>query len=184
MLAGGDRGKHIARLGPGAIVGEMSLMTGARRSATVIAATEVEALEVTKPALAPILEASPDLVDRFAAVLKKRQAGLDRALSGRHGVMEERGFASLIRGSSAGKSSRGAKRQWRGGGRASTSGATSDAHASKPPMRRSFLSRWLQDDVGQAVVEERVAEPVDDARAVGRRLGDARRGEDRQDSSS
>ncbi len=103
VLAGGDHGKHIARLGRGAIVGEMSLMTGARRSATVIAATEVQVLEVTKPALAPILDASPDLVDRFAAVLKKRQAGLDRAFSGRHGVLEERGFANLIREFFAGR---------------------------------------------------------------------------------
>ena len=35
LTGDGRRSKRIARLGPGAVVGEMSLMTGARRSATV-----------------------------------------------------------------------------------------------------------------------------------------------------
>lgn len=99
VLAGGQRGKRVARLGPGAFVGEMSLMTGERRSATVIAASDVTALEVTAPGLAPILDASPELVDRFAAVLEKRQAGLDRAFSsGGLGILGAGGFAELIRG--------------------------------------------------------------------------------------
>src|SRR5262245_59052231 len=44
----GDVARSVARLGPGDVVGEMSLMTGARRSATVTAATPVTVLEVTK----------------------------------------------------------------------------------------------------------------------------------------
>ena len=100
VLVGSNHGgKRVARLGPGAIVGEMSLMTGARRSATVVAATDVRALEVTKPGLAPILAASPELVDRFAAVLKKRQAELDRAYEARRfSLLDQSGFADLIRG--------------------------------------------------------------------------------------
>lgn len=93
------RSKQIARLGPGAVVGEMSLMTGERRSATVRALTAARALEVTDAALAPILDASPDLVDRFAAVLANRQAELDRAYgSSRFSMLDQGGFASLIRG--------------------------------------------------------------------------------------
>ena len=100
VLAGeGKRSKRIARLGPGAIVGEMSLMTGAQRSATVRAVTALRALEVSDAALAPIVTASPDLVDRFAAVLKKRQAELDRAYGdGAFSLLDQGGFASLIRG--------------------------------------------------------------------------------------
>ncbi|MCB1496432.1 MAG: cyclic nucleotide-binding domain-containing protein [Bauldia sp.] len=77
----GDRqtGKHIATGGAGTVVGEMSLMTGARRSANVTASTEVTALEITKSALEPILATSPVLVDRFAAMLKRRQSELDLA---------------------------------------------------------------------------------------------------------
>ena len=79
-VAGGDSGaaRWLARLGPDDIVGEMSLMTGARRSATVTAATPVIAFEVTKAAIEPILNAAPALVERFAAVLERRQAELDR----------------------------------------------------------------------------------------------------------
>ncbi len=59
----------------------------------------MRALEVTKPALAPILAASPELVDRFAAVLKKRQAELDRAYEPRRfSLLDQGGFADLIRG--------------------------------------------------------------------------------------
>jgi CRP-like cAMP-binding protein len=70
--------KHVADLKAGDIVGEMSLMTGARRSATVTAETEVVALEVTKFSLEAILARAPDLIDRFGEVLSKRQAELDQ----------------------------------------------------------------------------------------------------------
>jgi CRP-like cAMP-binding protein len=98
---GDETGKHIATLGPGAIVGEMSLMTGARRSATVTAATHVRAFEVTKAALAPILAAAPALVDRFAAMLEARQAELDRAYGADAfgaGVFSKPDLAGRIRG--------------------------------------------------------------------------------------
>lgn len=99
VITGDPRhGKHIAQLGPGAFFGEMSLMTGERRSATVRALTDVTVLEITKSAIAPFLEASPELVERFAAVLKKRQAELDRAYGASpFSVLDQGGFASLIR---------------------------------------------------------------------------------------
>ncbi len=54
-----DEKAPVAELGPGDIFGEMSLLTGARRSATVTAAEAVEALEVNKEALAYVLSRSP-----------------------------------------------------------------------------------------------------------------------------
>jgi CRP-like cAMP-binding protein len=77
-VPGSDGARRIATLGPGAIVGEMSLMTGARRSATVTALAPVAAIEIDKSALEPILAGSPQLVDRFAEMLDRRQAELDR----------------------------------------------------------------------------------------------------------
>lgn len=68
--------KVVATLGPGDVVGEMSLFTGERRSATVIAVGKVTALEVTKEALAPILAAAPKLVERFAALVEQRHGEL------------------------------------------------------------------------------------------------------------
>jgi len=72
------RRSHVATLHAGDIIGEMSLLTGARRSATVIAADPVVALEISKSAMKPILDAAPALYDRFAAMLDKRRLELDR----------------------------------------------------------------------------------------------------------
>ena len=72
-------GEHdVASLGAGEIVGEMSLMTGARRSATVEAETNVVALEIGKFALEGIFARAPDLIDRFGEVLARRQAELNQ----------------------------------------------------------------------------------------------------------
>ncbi|MEO8668561.1 MAG: cyclic nucleotide-binding domain-containing protein [Bauldia sp.] len=79
-----DRGKerHVATVSAGQIVGEMSLLTGARRSASVVAVTEVTAIEIPKSALQPILNSSPILYEHFAAMLEKRQKELDRIYGG------------------------------------------------------------------------------------------------------
>ena len=59
----------LAKLEKGAVVGEMSLLTGTPRSATVTAVREGEVLEVDKAALANVLWMSPGLVDRFVDML-------------------------------------------------------------------------------------------------------------------
>ena len=58
--------ERVATLGSGDIVGEMSLLTGARRNATVVAARQVTALEIAKPALEDLLIGSAELIGRFA----------------------------------------------------------------------------------------------------------------------
>lgn len=74
----GRRGHEVAELGPGEIVGEIALMTGQRRSATVVAETDVVAIEIPKFALEEMFTRSPELIDRFGAVLAGRQAKLRR----------------------------------------------------------------------------------------------------------
>jgi CRP-like cAMP-binding protein len=68
--------KAVATVGPGDVVGEMSLFTGERRSATVTALGKVTALEIAKEALAPILAAEPKLVQRFATLVEQRHGEL------------------------------------------------------------------------------------------------------------
>lgn len=75
------REKTVAKLGPGEIVGEMSLFTGDRRTATVSALTNVDALEITKASLERVFAKSPELVDRIAAILARRQAELNAIAS-------------------------------------------------------------------------------------------------------
>lgn len=76
----GDTAKdrRIATLGVGEIVGEMSLLTGAPRTATVTADGAITALEIDRSAMQPLLARNPDLFDRFADVLEKRRAELDK----------------------------------------------------------------------------------------------------------
>ncbi|MGH6926269.1 MAG: Crp/Fnr family transcriptional regulator [Propylenella sp.] len=75
------REQTVATLGPDEVVGEMSLFTGDRRTATVVAVSNVEAIEITKWSLERVFAKAPELVDKFANVLARRQAELDR-LSG------------------------------------------------------------------------------------------------------
>jgi CRP-like cAMP-binding protein len=72
------RPQTVASLGAGDIVGEMSLLTGAPRSATVTAVRPVVAIEISKADLEPLLVMSPSLFERFAAMVEKRRGELDR----------------------------------------------------------------------------------------------------------
>jgi small-conductance mechanosensitive channel/CRP-like cAMP-binding protein len=72
----------LAELGPGDYFGEMSLMTGAPRSATVVALVETRLVQVGKEAFRGILAAEPGLVEPLAAALRERLAARDRAAAG------------------------------------------------------------------------------------------------------
>ncbi len=69
--------QEVAISAAGDVVGEMSLMTGAPRTATVTALTRVRVLEVTKDAISELLSHSPELFERFSRVLAQRQFEID-----------------------------------------------------------------------------------------------------------
>ncbi len=64
----------LAELGPGAWVGEASLLTGASRNATVIAATPVLLLEMDKAAFEGSLKREPVVLDRLVDLMESRAA--------------------------------------------------------------------------------------------------------------
>jgi small-conductance mechanosensitive channel len=70
---------EVAISATGDVVGEMSLMTGAPRTATAIALTRLRVLEITKEDIADLLKQNPDLFERFSQVLAQRQLELDAA---------------------------------------------------------------------------------------------------------
>jgi small-conductance mechanosensitive channel/CRP-like cAMP-binding protein len=72
----GGETRDVAVLAGGEIVGEMSLMTGAPRTATVTAITPMRVIEIAKPAIEDLLKGSPDLLQRFSHVLAERQREL------------------------------------------------------------------------------------------------------------
>ena len=71
-----DGMQRVASLHVRQFFGEMSLMTGEPRSATVRAETEVTLLVVSKETLQPILEASPELANEISSVLAERELNL------------------------------------------------------------------------------------------------------------
>ncbi|TCZ63251.1 mechanosensitive ion channel family protein [Roseicella aquatilis] len=62
------------RMGPGEVFGEMSLLTGQPRSATVLAATEAVVFELRREHLDPVLRRRPELAESLAAIMAGRQA--------------------------------------------------------------------------------------------------------------
>ena len=68
--------KEVAVLGEGEFFGEMSLMTGALRTATVVAKTDVECYVVDKEAFQEIVQEKPDLAGTISDILSRRQVDL------------------------------------------------------------------------------------------------------------
>ena len=79
VAASGGLEQEVARLGPGDFVGEMSLMTGERRSATVVAATGVECYRLDKAAFQEVLRQRPAVAEPVAELLARRRVELTAA---------------------------------------------------------------------------------------------------------
>jgi len=75
--------REAGGLGPGDCFGEMSLLTGAARSATVRARSAGLAYELTKNDIAPILRARPAIAAHLGQLLASRQSVLD-AIAAEH----------------------------------------------------------------------------------------------------
>jgi small-conductance mechanosensitive channel/CRP-like cAMP-binding protein len=68
------RGAHtMARLGTGELFGEMSLLTGEPRSATLTALCETKVWELSRDAMQPILREEPAIADRLSRVMARRR---------------------------------------------------------------------------------------------------------------
>jgi hypothetical protein len=63
----------VGSLREGEFFGEMSLLTGERRKATVVAASEVHLVEISKEDIEPVIKANPDLLEKLSAILAQRE---------------------------------------------------------------------------------------------------------------
>lgn len=79
QLGRGAAARTVARLGPGQFFGEMSLMTGATRSATVVAATDLECYRIDKPVFQDLVTARPEITEQVAELLTARREALESA---------------------------------------------------------------------------------------------------------
>jgi small-conductance mechanosensitive channel/CRP-like cAMP-binding protein len=75
----GTKKKIVNTLGENEFFGEMSLLTGEQRTATVVADEETEVLAIDKKALKPILEKNPKLVEMISEIIDERKMGLEAA---------------------------------------------------------------------------------------------------------
>ncbi len=75
----GGASVEVSQLGPGECFGEMGLLTGEARSATVRAKTLCRMLVVDHDAFHQVLAAHPEVVEGLGSLLASRQAGLARA---------------------------------------------------------------------------------------------------------
>ena len=69
--------REVARLKDGDFFGEMGLVTGAPRSATIVALTSIECYRLDKAAFQAIIRRRPELAEEVAAVLAKRSVELE-----------------------------------------------------------------------------------------------------------
>lgn len=85
-----DGGRHhIATLLPGMVFGEMGMMTGEPRSATVTARTDVECFRLDKRAFETVLRARPDIAEQMSQVMSTRRGELDTR-RGANGTPQQR----------------------------------------------------------------------------------------------
>jgi small-conductance mechanosensitive channel/CRP-like cAMP-binding protein len=92
---GGVR-REIARLGKGGIFGELSLMTGEPRTATVQAETPCELLVIGKAVFSHVLAENPGFAELITQRLAERQAALEAV--GRENPEQQRASVELHKG--------------------------------------------------------------------------------------
>ncbi|MBE2250762.1 MAG: mechanosensitive ion channel [Myxococcus sp.] len=74
--------KQVARLTGGSFFGEMSLLTGEPRAATVVAESEVECFRLDKAAFELVIQRRPEVMNEVAALLASRRVELEAAREG------------------------------------------------------------------------------------------------------
>jgi CRP/FNR family transcriptional regulator, cyclic AMP receptor protein len=75
-------GKKVATLGPGSVVGELSLLDRGPRTATVTADTDCTLLVIDSRHFAGVLQDVPTLAGKIMAVLAGRIRDFDRTIYG------------------------------------------------------------------------------------------------------
>lgn len=82
VIVENDSGQRtrVAELGPGSIFGEMGLMTGEPRTATVVATRETDCLRLDRESFHDILHDRPAVAEEISELLARRRMELDAAL--------------------------------------------------------------------------------------------------------
>jgi CRP-like cAMP-binding protein len=65
-------GTEVDQLGPGDYFGEMALLDGEPRSATIIATSSLRALSIARYNFLPLISTSPDIAERLLVEMSRR----------------------------------------------------------------------------------------------------------------
>ena len=84
VLADDGKSKEVARLGAGNFFGEMALMTGEDRTATVISVVDTYLFEITQADIAPLMAEQPEVSELVSKELTKRQLVTQQHLHTKH----------------------------------------------------------------------------------------------------
>jgi CRP-like cAMP-binding protein len=76
VIKTGDQTTSVATLKKGQFFGEMSLLTGAPRSATVQGKSQLTVTVIGKNAMSQVMSLNPNLADQFGTILTARQSEL------------------------------------------------------------------------------------------------------------
>ena len=79
QASGGQASQSVARLKAGAFLGEMSLMTGEPRSATVVAMSDMGCYRLDRESFRDILAHRPQIAEAISSVLAQRKLELKSA---------------------------------------------------------------------------------------------------------
>ncbi len=91
-------GRSVRTLGSGDYFGEMSLLTGAPRTATIRALEDMELLVVDKAAFREILVANPGVAERLSETISRRQLELQAELAKAPAPEQEQAWANQLLG--------------------------------------------------------------------------------------
>ncbi|MDP6942581.1 MAG: mechanosensitive ion channel family protein [Myxococcota bacterium] len=80
-VAGDGQEMKVAQIVPGQFFGEMSLLTGEARSATITAASDAVAYEIGKDAMAKLLQRRPELAEVLSRIVAERKLRNEEALA-------------------------------------------------------------------------------------------------------
>ena len=92
----GGPDREVAKLGRGALFGEMSVLTGDPRTATVVALGDAALLAVGRDAFEQILSAEPELAQKLADVITRRRLVLDAARAEQQAPALEKESSNLL----------------------------------------------------------------------------------------
>ncbi|MGH9079519.1 MAG: cyclic nucleotide-binding domain-containing protein [Acidimicrobiales bacterium] len=75
------RGSEVASFGPGDFFGELSLIDGSARSASVVAETPMQLLDLNRAEFACLLEVAPSVARKMLTAMAARMRATDAAIA-------------------------------------------------------------------------------------------------------